>query len=347
MAQHARALAQQGSSMPAPSDARPPWAVGSPDGAQEGLPSDDEQKQCQVKALFDMFGITPPADLQAEWESRDKDKCKKLKSELAAAAKYEEPSSQFYPTDEQLRQITAAAKVGYFVAQMLSEPSSKGDRVLANYIRSLLPVAHGGIWQFRQSPAAVLNEIGHIMDLSLNPKVNRAEADGQAVAWSLALRERLYKVSQARPLQAGDASMHNLWQEAFSFLESGNLPPSAATGANRSCGNCPHETPHKNQKDYCLWHSISNAFRKSAAASTNVQCAGSAVTERSPPRLALGAAQETTENCASPCRTVVATARGTAKGKEQVRSQDLGLGPGPPLNDDQVGRRWRGRRLSY
>ena len=88
-----------------------------------------------AKALFDMFGITPPADLQAEWESRDKDKSKKLKSELAAAAKYGEPSSQFYPRDEQLRQITAAAKVGYFVPQMLSVGSSlRGKRLLGVWL---------------------------------------------------------------------------------------------------------------------------------------------------------------------------------------------------------------------
>ena len=169
----------------------PPWAGGVPHGAGEGIPSSEEDKHRQVRVLYEMLGFSPPVELQTEWEGRDKNKSKKVMSQLATAAKYGEPSSQFYPNEDQLRKVAGAAKIGYFVPSLLSEPEPKCDRFLSCYIRSLLPVAHAAMWQFRQSPAAILNEIGHLADLALNPGLSRLEAERQAVRWSLALRERL------------------------------------------------------------------------------------------------------------------------------------------------------------
>ena len=252
-----RGAVPAGGYQPAPPLGAPPWAGGSPDGASEGVLSTEEHKQRQASALFAMPGVTPPTELQAEWDGREKDKSKKLMSELALAAKYGEPSPQFYPGEDQLRKIAAAAKQGYFVPDILSKPVHSSDRILASYIRSMLPVAHGGIWQFRQSPAAVLNEMGHMMDLALNSKVARSEAERQAVRWSLAIRERLFKISQARPLQSGDMNTHNLWQEAFMFMESG--APAAAPGPARprEAQDYSQRDPlQRDHKDYCLWHLI-------------------------------------------------------------------------------------------
>ena len=236
----------------------PSWVGGSFEAAQPTPQPDNDSKQSQLKMLCDMFGLSVPPELLAEWEGRNKDKTKRALCELARAAKYGEPSPQFYPSNDQLRTIAAAARLGCFVPELLSEPEARNDRCLASYLQSLLPVAHGSIWQFRQTPATVLNEIGYIVELSLASNRSRLESERQGVRWSLALRERIDKVSQARPMQAGDAATFSQWQEAFMFAaEPGALPASLKIPVQSSAqGNSPAGAARKDQKDYCMWHLI-------------------------------------------------------------------------------------------
>ena len=121
-------------------------------------------------------------------------------------------------------------------------------------VRDLLAVAHAGIWMYRQTPATVLNEIGHILELSLDQKLPKLDAEKMAVQWDQSVRKMLYKFSQARPLEQGDLSTFSMWQETFLFLESKSARSSAlpSDAAGPSTGQ-QSETP---KQDFCLWHMI-------------------------------------------------------------------------------------------
>ena len=69
-----------------------------------------------------------------------------------------------------------------------------------------------------------MNEIGHILDMALDPSSHRAAAERNAVLWSLAVRKRLYKYSENRPLVSGDDVTFNSWQETFLFTSPGEAP---------------------------------------------------------------------------------------------------------------------------
>ena len=192
----------------------------------------------------------PPPELQAEWDGKDEDKNKRIKSEMAKTAQYGEPSRVYYQSNDQLRQISADAQLWYWVPRaVLVEPDTKSDRVLASYLRSLLPILHGAIWQFRQTPA----------DIALDPTTSKVDAERKAVRWSLNIRELLHQLSQARPLTQGDAATSNVWQETFMFRDSSssvseeNGPNAAgvggAVGGSRS-------TEHSTGGEYYLWHLI-------------------------------------------------------------------------------------------
>lgn len=68
--------------------------------------------------------------------------------------------------------------------------------------------------------------------------------------WSLTLRQRLFKFSQARPLQQGDSATFNAWQEAFLFLDDSSKPEAVKESPESK------EQPDGQRKDYCLWYLI-------------------------------------------------------------------------------------------
>ena len=73
----------------------------------------------------------------------------------------------FYPSDEVIKRAAIAAKEGFWVpGDILKEPNPKCQRPFATFIRQLIPVQHAGIWQFRQIPAAAMNELGHLANLA-------------------------------------------------------------------------------------------------------------------------------------------------------------------------------------
>ena len=116
-------------------------------------------------------------------------------------------------------------------------------------MRSLLPVCHAGVWMFRQTPASVLNEFGHLLDLALDPSAPRLDAEWAAVKWSMSLRQKLHKFSQARPLQEGDQTTYDVWQDAFMFLEDSSRPGTPGPEVHKSVPQAGAV-----RKDYCLWH---------------------------------------------------------------------------------------------
>ena len=234
---------------------QPPWLGGRVGTVpMTAAPTEDRNEQ-KFRAMLELCA----SDMRDDVQNRDKEKTKRAFDQLAQGAQYGEPSPLFYPSEDQLKKVTNAAKLGYWIPDLVAEPDTRCDRVLATYLKSLLPIAHAGLWQHRQTPAAVLNEMGHILDMSLDRAASRLDAERNAVRWDIAIRERLYKFSQARPLKEGDVKMFGLWQETFLFPESQRT---TTTATGRQDAEPARDTTEGTRQNYCLWYLIGKCTQR-------------------------------------------------------------------------------------
>ena len=84
------------------------------------------------------------------------------------------------------------------------------------------------------------------------------EAERRAVQWCLELRTKLFQVSEARPLEPGDTTSYNQWQESFMFSEHARVQDPQQSGSRRGGVN-----PNKDSSKWCLWYQFYKCSNKS------------------------------------------------------------------------------------